>query len=134
MLSPRYTSGGIFRKFGTDSNGISGTFCAFARVCARPWAVRTTATRTTTTLIQRFISSSCSHRPSLKPPATATGYRVVTVAGTLSLIQSTTNSMTSSLFFSSIIMWLLPLMPTSSSRTKSVLTPAWLRNFGMHGS
>src|SRR3954447_5756752 len=27
--------GGNFRKFGTDSNGISGTFCAFALVCAK---------------------------------------------------------------------------------------------------
>ena len=59
--------------------------------------------------------------PATEPP----GYRVlVTVAGTLSLIHSTTNSMMSSLFFSSIIMWLLPLMPTSSRRTKSVFTPA----------
>src|SRR3982750_4612229 len=27
--------GGNFRKFGTDSNGISGTFCAFALLCAK---------------------------------------------------------------------------------------------------
>src|SRR4051812_31453586 len=30
MPSPRYTFGGNFRKFGTDSYAISGTFCAFA--------------------------------------------------------------------------------------------------------
>src|SRR5437660_8249003 len=38
--------GGNFRKFATDSNGISGTFCAFALLCA--WsgaAARTPATR-----------------------------------------------------------------------------------------
>src|SRR6478672_6578907 len=27
--------GGNFRKFGTDSKGISGTFCAFALLCAK---------------------------------------------------------------------------------------------------
>src|SRR5664279_1754088 len=31
MPSPRYRLGGIFRKFGADSNGIWGTFRAFAR-------------------------------------------------------------------------------------------------------
>src|SRR3954470_22237641 len=34
IASPRYNPGGNFRKFGTDSKGISGTFCAFA-FCAR---------------------------------------------------------------------------------------------------
>src|SRR5690242_2552587 len=32
MPSPRYKLGGILKKFGTDSKGISGTFCALARV------------------------------------------------------------------------------------------------------
>src|SRR5689334_12752773 len=27
--------GGNFKKFGTDSKGISGTFCAFALLCAK---------------------------------------------------------------------------------------------------
>jgi hypothetical protein len=34
MLSPRYRSGGSLMKLGTDSKGISGTFTAFAFVCA----------------------------------------------------------------------------------------------------
>src|ERR1039458_8231340 len=36
MPSPRCRLGGSFRKFGADSNGISGTFCALAR--ALSWA------------------------------------------------------------------------------------------------
>src|SRR5690348_16094065 len=31
MPSPRYRLGGSFRKFGAESKGISGTFCALAR-------------------------------------------------------------------------------------------------------
>src|SRR5258708_113494 len=36
MPSPRYRFGGSFKKLGAESNGISGTFCAFALafICA----------------------------------------------------------------------------------------------------
>ena len=41
--------------------------------------------------------------------------------------QSTITLAMASLFFSSIIMWPLPWMPTSGSRMKVLLTPAWAR-------
>src|SRR5450759_5610330 len=37
MPSPRYKFGGSFRKFGADSNGISGTFRAFALALSCAW-------------------------------------------------------------------------------------------------
>src|SRR5688572_10482905 len=79
IASPRYTSAGIFRKFGTDSNGISGTFCAFALwpVCARPGAVIQSAATITPPIISRLISSSCFcyKLPATGYQLTSAGYR-----------------------------------------------------------
>ena len=47
---------------------------------------------------------------------------------TFFFIQSMSGCSTSRLFFSAIIMWPLPLMPSAPSRSSSACTPACFRN------
>src|SRR5581483_8404802 len=48
--------GGILKKFGTESYGISGTFCAFAFACANAGAAAITSDRTPSAM-WRFMSA-----------------------------------------------------------------------------
>src|SRR5580765_1773798 len=64
MPSPRKRLGGSLRKLGADSKGISGTFWAFALVCAsRGAAERSIATQQT--LRHRFIDRPPGSRASI---------------------------------------------------------------------
>src|SRR5689334_4223251 len=59
--SPRYSLSGSLRKFGTESNGISGTFnCAPPYCCCaeRPWPKATMSSAPRATVNVRFIVSS----------------------------------------------------------------------------
>src|SRR5690349_12219647 len=58
MPSPRYRFGGSFRKFGTDSYAISGTFCAFALLCASLGAAASSPARSTPAVMRLFIKAS----------------------------------------------------------------------------
>src|SRR5258708_29252839 len=58
MPSPRYRFGGSFRKFGTDSYAMSGTFSAFALLWARSGWARNTAIRTKPAARQRCMNAS----------------------------------------------------------------------------
>src|SRR5258708_28844018 len=43
--APKYRPGGSFRKLGTESYGISGTFCALALLCAKTGTANTITAR-----------------------------------------------------------------------------------------
>ena len=46
IASPMYRPGGSLKKFGTESYGISGTFCAVAFACAKAGAALMSTART----------------------------------------------------------------------------------------
>ena len=50
--------GGNFRKFGTESNGISGTFCALALLCANTGLNERSPTMTPLAMMNRFMKAS----------------------------------------------------------------------------
>src|SRR5476649_1389079 len=68
MPSPRYRLGGNFRKFGTDSYGISGTFCALAfrlGPCANNGLVVRSPAMTPHVMNTRFMEASGEIRGSV---------------------------------------------------------------------
>src|SRR4051812_28843981 len=50
--------GGNFRKFGTESKGISGTFCALALLCAKAGPVLMSAATRAHAAMRRFMTTS----------------------------------------------------------------------------